>query len=153
MDKHRQIAFISAFIVALVIMMIGKACTDKVMQKQGKSVTSSTSQSTPSYDYSNYSYNNNNNSYNNNTPQQTEPPQQYTESPVEYVTNMFGDIIGTAEPAVTDIPLDSALNADIQTTTKERSILEQYNENKANNTSAPDNSGYTPPSEINIIIH
>ncbi|MDE6781095.1 MAG: hypothetical protein K2J40_06520 [Ruminococcus sp.] len=136
MDRHRQIAFIAAFIVALVIMMVGKACTDKMFKT--RPVQNSTSQSTPSYDYN--SYNNYNNSYNNNnysyndTPQQTEAPVQ-TEPSVEYVTNMFGEVIGTAEPVVTEVPEMDV--TEIQTTTQQRSILEQYNENK-NNANNPD---------------
>lgn len=135
MDRHRQIAFIAAFILALVIMMVGKACTDKMLKT--KPVRSDTSQSTSYYDYNN-SYNNNyNNSYNNNynnsfdnTPQQTEAPVQ-TETPVEYVTNMFGEVIGTAEPVITEVPEMDV--TEVQTTTEQRSILEEYNQNKLYN--------------------
>lgn len=155
MDRHRQIAFIAAFIVALVIMMIGKACTDKMVQQ--KTVRNNPSQTTPSYD--NNSYNNNyNNSYNNNynnsygnTPQQTEAPVQIV-PPVEYVTNMFGEVVGTAAPAVTDIPETDS--EEVQTTTQQRSILEQYNENKNQNKDNSQNQdSYSPPSEIKITIH
>lgn len=154
MDKHRQIAFILAFIVALLIMMIGKACTDDMMKKQqAKPVNNETAQTTPAYnEYNNYIIDYNNYSYNN-TPQTT--AQQQTEIPVEYVTNMFGEVVGTSE-----LPVQSATtgtytqNNEIQQTTQERSILEEYNKDKVNITPKTDgNNNYTPPSEINITIN
>lgn len=170
-DKHRQIAFIVAFIVAMVIMMIGKACTDSTMKKnQTKPVQfSGTSQNVP--EYSNNSYNNN--SYNN-TPQQnnqiqTEAVQQVTEPQVEYVTNMLGEVIGTAEPATTAVQPVTDENGEyseettVQETTQGKSILEQYNEEKQNNKSnnqngdsgdsVKQNGNYQTPSEIQITIH
>lgn len=115
MDKYRQIAFIVALVIAVLVMMLGKACTDSLVRKNSKSVQS-VSQTMPAYDYNN-SYNNN---YN--TTPQTEIVSQQTGVPVEYVTNMFGEVVGTVST--------SASVSDIQTTTQERSILEQYNENK-----------------------
>lgn len=173
-DKHRQIAFIVAFIIAMVIMMIGKACTDSTMKKnQAKPVQfSGTSQDVPEYNNSNNNYNNNNNGYNN-TPQQnnqiqTEAVQQITEPQVEYVTNMLGEIIGTAEPATTDVQPVTDENGEysetpvIQETTQGKSILEQYNEEKQNNqsknkngnsdSSVKQNGNYQTPSEIKITI-
>lgn len=173
-DKHRQIAFIVAFIVAMVIMMIGKACTDSTMKKnQTKPVQfSGTSQNVPEYsNNSNNSYNNN--SYNN-TPQQnnqiqTEAVQQITEPQVEYVTNMLGEVIGTAEPATTAVQPVTDENGEyseettVQETTQGKSILEQYNEEKQNNksnnqngnsdNSVKQNENYQTPSEIQITIH
>lgn len=141
MDRHRQIAFISAFILALVIMMAGKACTDSAMKKRSKPVQNGTQSSTPAQNFN--SYNNYNNGYNN-TPQQTIMPEQ-TAPPVNYVTNMLGEIVGT-EQAET-VP-------EIQTTTEELSILEQYNAGKQqNNNNIPaKNNNYQPPSEIHITI-
>ncbi len=170
MDKHRQIAFIVAFIVAMVIMMIGKACTDSTMKKnQAKPVQfSGTSQNVPEYSNSN-----NNKSYNN-TPQQnnqiqTEAVQQITEPQVEYVTNMLGEVIGTAEPAttalqpVTDENGEYSEETTVQETTQGKSILEQYNDEKQNNqnknqngnsdNSVKQNENYQIPSEIQITIH
>lgn len=115
MDKYRQIAFIVALVIAVLVMMLGKACTDSLVRKNSKPVQS-VSQTMPAYDYNN-SYNNN---YN--TTPQTEIASQQTGVPVEYVTNMFGEVVGTVSTS------DSV--SDIQTTTQERSILEQYNENK-----------------------
>ncbi|MDE5558059.1 MAG: hypothetical protein K2J32_10300 [Ruminococcus sp.] len=143
MDKHRQIAFISAFILALVIMMVGKACTDSAMKKRNKPIQTRTHQSTPAQNVN--SYNNYNNSYNN-TLQQTDVSEQ-TAPPVSYVTNMLGEIVGT-EQAET-IP-------EIQATTKELSILEQYNAGKQQNNNdipAKNNNNYQTPSEIHITIH
>lgn len=177
MDKHRQIAFIVAFIVAMVIMMIGKACTDSAMKKnQAKPVQySGTSQNVPEYNNSYNNYNNNNNNYNNgynNTPQnqvQTEAVQQVTEPQVEYVTNMFGEVIGTAEPATTAVQPATDENGEyytettVQETTWGKSILEQYNDEKQNNqsnsqngnsnNSVKQNDNYQIPSEIEITIH
>lgn len=139
MDKHRQIAFISAFILALVIMMVGKACTDSAMKKRNKPVQTGTQQSTPAQNFN--SYNNYNNGYN--VPPQTTSAQ--IAPPVNYVTNMFGEIVGT-EQAET-VP-------EIQITTEERSILEQYNAGKQqNNNNIPANNGNQTPSEIHITIH
>ena len=115
MDKYRQIAFIVALVIAVLVMMLGKACTDSLVRKNSKPVQN-VSQTMPAYDYNN-SYNNN---YN--TTPQTEIVSQQTGVPVEYVTNMFGEVVGTVSTS------DSV--SDIQTTTQERSILEQYNENK-----------------------
>lgn len=147
MDKHRQIAFISAFILALVIMMVGKACTDSAMKKRNNPVQTSIQQSTQA----NNSYNNYNNNYNNsynNTPQQTIAPAE-TAPPVNYITNMLGEIVGT----------DNAVTAEqeIQMTTKELSILEDYNAGKQqNNNDIPvqnNNNNYQTPSEIHITIN
>ena len=172
LDKHRQIAFIVAFIVAMVIMMIGKACTDSTMKKnQTKPVHfSGTSHNVPEYSNNNY----NNNIYSNNTPQknnqvQTEAVQQITEPQVEYVTNMLGEIIGTAEPATTAVQPVTDENGEyseettVQETTRGKSILEQYNEEKQNNhsknrngnsdNSVKQNENYQVPSEIQITIH
>lgn len=155
MDKHRQIAFILAFIVALLIMMIGKACTDNMMKKQQtEPVNNDTAQTTPAYnEYNNYISDYNNYSYNN-TPQTTII--QQTESPVEYVTNMFGEVVGTAEPPVQSSTAGTYIQQDnnIQNTTQERSILEEYNKDKVDVTPKTDGKNtYTPPSEINITIH
>lgn len=140
MERHRQIAFISAFILALVIMMVGKACTDSAMKKRNKPVQTGTQQSTPAQNFN--SYNNYNNGYNN-TPQQTTLPEQTT-PPVNYITNMLGEIIGT-ETAAT-VP-------EIQATTQELSILEQYNANKQQkNNDIPAKNNYQTPSEIHITI-
>lgn len=136
MDKHRQIAFIIAFIIAILIMMLGKACTDSMFNNQSKTVQN-VSQTTPDYDYD-YSNSDNKISY-------TETSIQ-TDTPVEYVTNMFGEVIGTKETTVADIQ-----ETDVQTTTKERSILEQYNENKTD--SIKNQDSYKPKSEISITIH
>lgn len=157
MDRHRQIAFISAFIVALIIMMLGKSCTDSMMKKQSKPVQNNVSQTSPAYENNGYNNNYSNNYINgyNNTPPQTTIPQQ-TEVPAEYVTNMFGEVVGTAETPVTDFPETQA--DDIQTTTQQRSILEQYNEEKQKDVSPymntpAENNNYQIPSEINITIH
>jgi len=156
MDRHRQIAFISAFILALVIMMLGKACTDSMMKKQSKPVQSSAEQSAPAYNNNAYNYNNSNNSSNgyNNAPQQTTAVQQ-TEIPVQYVTNMFGEVVGTESVSTEYSSTDFA---DIQTTTQERSILEQYNKEKQGNASSAvnpsaENTDYQIPSEIKITIN
>ena len=157
MDKHRQIAFIVAFIVAMVIMMIGKACTDSAIKKnQAKPVQySGTSQNVPEYNNSYNNYNNNNNNYNNgynNTPQnqvQTEAVQ--------------------AEPATTAVQPATDENGEyytettVQETTRGKSILEQYNDEKQNNqsnsqngnsnNSVKQNDNYQIPSEIEITIH
>ncbi|MCM1314579.1 MAG: hypothetical protein NC040_01410 [Muribaculaceae bacterium] len=142
MEKHRQIAFISAFILALVIMMAGKACTDSTMKKHSQPVQKGTQQSIPANN--NNSYNNYNNGYNN-TPQQTTIPEQ-TSPPVNYITNMLGEIVGTE--VIETIP-------EIQTTTQELSILEQYNAGKQQNNNdipAKNNNNYQTPSEIHITI-
>ena len=142
MEKHRQIAFILSFILALVIMMVGKACTDSTMKKQNKPIQTKTQQSTPAQNFN--SYNNYNNGYNN-TPQQTTIPEQTT-PPVNYITNMLGEIVGT-EQAET-VP-------EIQTTTEKFSILEEYNAGKQqnnNNIPAKNNNNYQIPSEIHITI-
>ncbi|MDE6678199.1 MAG: hypothetical protein K2K02_04070 [Ruminococcus sp.] len=152
MDKHRQIAFIVAFIIALLIMMIGKSCTDNMVRKQSKTVRNSTSTTAPAYNNNSYNNNNYNNGYNN-TPQQTTVTQQ-NEVPVQYVTNMFGEVVGT-QTAVADIP--STVSGEVQTATQERSILEQYNENKQQNVSpntvaTSRSEAYQIPSEIKITI-
>lgn len=136
MDKHRQIAFITAFIIAILVMMLGKACTDSMFNNQSE-IIQNVSQTTQ--DYKNYSDNSDNKiSY-------TETSIQ-TNTPIEYVTNMFGEVIGTRETTVADVQ-----ETDIQTTTKERSILEQYNENKTD--SIKNQDGYKQKSEISITIH
>lgn len=151
MDRHRQIAFIVAFIVALLIMMIGKACTDSMIKKQSRPVQSVPATTTPVYNNNSYS-NNYNNGYNN-TPQQTTVSQQ-NEVPVQYITNMFGEVVGT-EPVVTEVPATDF--AEVQTNTQERSILEQYNEGRQGN-ALPDavattqSEVYQIPSEIKITI-
>ncbi|MDE6102398.1 MAG: hypothetical protein K2F73_05425 [Ruminococcus sp.] len=165
MDKHRQIAFIVAFIIAMVIMMIGKSCTDSAIKKQNKTVKSSTSQSVPDYSNNNYNNNYNNAPQQNNNQVQTEAVQQVTEPQVEYVTNMLGEVIGTAEPTTTAVQLETDENGEysetpvIQETTQGKSILEQYNEGKQNNQNQSSGNvrqkdeNYQIPSEIKITIH
>ena len=137
MDRYRQVAFISAFILALVIMMVGKACTDSTMKKRNKPIQTSTQQTTPVQNFNSY------NNYNN-IPQQTTVPVQTT-PPVNYITNMFGEIVGIE--SIETVP-------EIQEATKERSILEQYNEDKQqNNGEILATNNYQTPSEVNITIH
>ncbi len=168
-DKHRQVAFIMAFIVAMVIMMIGKACTDSSMKKkQVKPVqfSGTSSQVVPE----------NNNNYNNvpqqNNQIQTEAVQEQTTEPsVEYVTNLLGEIVGTAEPTTTAVQPATDENGEyseetqVQTTTEWKSILDEYNEEKQNNQiqkeiqngnsgdSVKQNEDYQIPSEIKITIN
>ena len=140
MDRHRQIAFISAFILALVIMMVGKACTDSAMKKHEKPAQTGTQQSVPAQNFSYNNYNNYADDYN--APQTTSAQ---TAPPVNYVTNMLGEIVAT-EQAET-VP-------EIQVTTEERSILEQYNaEKQQNNGNIPANNGNQTPAGVHITIH
>ena len=53
MDKYRQVAFIVMFVIAILVMMLGKACTDSLVKKPSKPAKS-VSQTTPSYNYNNY---------------------------------------------------------------------------------------------------
>lgn len=139
MDKHRQIAFISAFILALLIMMIGKACTDSTMKKQKKTAQNTTKQSVSTPDF-----NNGHNGYNNTPVQTTTTVPVQTETPVVYVTNMLGEVVGT-ELAET-VP-------EITTTTEKFSILDDYNANKSqNNNNVKAENNYQSPSEIHITI-
>lgn len=171
MDKHRQIAFILAFIVAMVIMMIGKSCTDSDLKKKNPTpmVTTEKSQGVPNGSYNNYNnYNNNsNNNYNNAVGGnvQTEPPVE-TQPSVIYVTNMLGDVVGTettaTQPIVTDENGVQYTETVQETTDDGRSILDRYNEERQNgnpfksaDSESPtkSNGGYQVPSEIKITIN
>ncbi|MBD5160148.1 MAG: hypothetical protein HDT23_07915 [Ruminococcus sp.] len=134
MDRHRQIAFILAFILALLIMMIGKACTDSTMKNQKKTAQNTTQQGVPTPNF-------NNNSYNNTPVQTTTTVPVQTETPVVYVTNMLGEVVGTElAEIVPEI-----------TTTEKFSILDDYNANKSQNNNKVGNNSQTP-SEIHITI-
>lgn len=137
MDKHRQIAFILAFIVALLIMMIGKACTDSTMKKHTRPAQNGIQQSTQTPNF-------NNNAYNNTPVQTTTTVPVQTEPPVVYVTNMLGEVVGTEQAETVQ---------EITTTTETLSILEEYNAGKQqHNNDAPIENNYQQPSEININI-
>lgn len=135
MDKYRQVAFIAAFVVAILIMMLGKACTDSLVNQPVRTAQTATQLTTAAH------YNNGYTPVQTTTTTTTAPAQ--TAPPVNYVTNMFGEIVGT-EPAE-DVP-------EIQTTTEELSILEQYNAGKQQNNTPAANNSYETPSEIHITI-
>ncbi|MDE6833116.1 MAG: hypothetical protein K2J39_02545 [Ruminococcus sp.] len=139
MDKHRQIAFILAFILALLIMMVGKACTDSTMKKHNRPAQNTTQQSVSASDF-----NNSHNGYNNTPSQTTTTTPVQTTQPVVYVTNMLGEIVGT-ESAETV--------TEIQTTTEKFSILDDYNAGKSqNDKSIPAQNIYQTPSKVHITI-
>ena len=131
MDKHRQIAFILAFIVALLIMMIGKACTDSAMKKRPRPAQNVTQQSTRTPNF-------NNNVYNSTPVQTTTTVPVQTEPPVIYVTNMLGEVVGTEQAETVQ-----------ETTTETLSILEEYNAGKSqHNNDTPAENNYQQPSGI-----
>ncbi|MDE6035692.1 MAG: hypothetical protein K2G36_07270 [Ruminococcus sp.] len=136
MDKHRQIAFILAFIVALLIMMIGKACTDSAMKKRPRPAQNVIQHSTQTPDF-------NNNVYNSTPVQTTTTAPVQTEPSVIYVTNMLGEVVGT----------EQAETVQETTTTETLSMLEEYNAGKQqHNNDIPAENNYQQPSGIHITI-
>lgn len=125
MDNRRSIAIIAAFIAAVLVMMAGKSCSDNIVEtnknnqkKQPKNAASD--QITPPQ--------------NSPAPNQASPVQDNNEPATESttadyiaVTNLIGDVVGTI-PVTTvepeEIPEEQAV------TTRERSLLEEYNDSK-----------------------
>lgn len=125
MDNRRSIAIIAAFIAAILVMMAGKSCSDNIVEtnknnqkKQPKNAVSdqiTPPQNAPAPNQASPVQDNN------------EPATESTTADYIAVTNLIGDVVGTipvttAEPE--DIPEEQAV------TTRERSLLEEYNDNK-----------------------
>lgn len=125
MDNRRSIAIIAAFIAAVLVMMAGKSCSDNIVEtnksnqkKQSKNAVSD--QITPPQ--------------NSPAPNQASPVQNNDEPATESttadyiaVTNLIGDVVATI-PVTTAEPEETPEEQAV--TTRERSLLEEYNDNK-----------------------
>lgn len=138
MDNRRSIAIIAAFIAALLVIMAGKSCSDNIVEnnkttskKQSNNAVSDQippPQNSPAPNHASPVQDNN------------EPATESTTADYIAVTNLIGDVIATI-PVTTvepeEIPNEQAV------TTKERSLLEEYNDKQDDSDSDNSLNGFS----------